>query len=349
MKFLHTSDIHFGATPDANRPWGQEREKALIDSFKHIIRTCSEEMIDCLIISGGLFDGCPTEETLQYVNKAFAGIPDTVVYIIAGEDDPVFPTSPVLSFRWAGNVIYNKETEFTALFSQEFQLELIGASNGGSHFDPDRLDGVEPTQKSSSILVLSARDIDEESIPDKFTYVALGGSHRPYVKRGGHLVNSGSPEPLCPEDAGKHGYYIGQIDGGRNELISLKFISLPTIKYITFSVNVTPSSSNEDVLRSLKREMQYLGAEHIYHIKLNGLCNPEVEFNLDELKYDFKIEAVDNFTKPNYNYSKLFMDHPSDMVGFFVKEMNREDITEIERKALDYGINALLKTADERI
>lgn len=36
MKFIHTGDIHWGMTPDADKPWGSERAQAIKDTFKKI-------------------------------------------------------------------------------------------------------------------------------------------------------------------------------------------------------------------------------------------------------------------------------------------------------------------------
>ena len=348
MKFIHTSDIHYGAAPDANRPWGKERAEALKATFAKIIEACRIEKADLLIISGGLFDGHPTDEKIREVNELFASVPETKIYIIAGEDDEIFQTSPAATFRWAENVVYNAGTRFNSYYMEESNVEIIGASNDSSSFDKMRLANATQTHSSASILVFSSSDIEEENIPNFFTYVALGGSHKPSVRRGGRLVNSGSPEPLGPDDTGKHGYYLGEIDGRLKKMTALKFVTLPTVRYIPLSVNISPVSTREDVLKSLRREMISLGSGNIYHIKLNGLTNPEITFNIDELKYEFRINRIDDFTKPDYDYVKLFRDHPTDMVGFFVKEMNREDITELDKKAMNYGINALLKTSDER-
>ena len=37
MKFIHTGDVHWGMTPDADKPWGKERAQAIRDTFKAII------------------------------------------------------------------------------------------------------------------------------------------------------------------------------------------------------------------------------------------------------------------------------------------------------------------------
>ena len=227
-------------------------------------------------------------------------------------------------------------------------VEISGVSNDRSGFDISKLAWAEHNKDHASILVLSTSKTDEKDFPQSYTYIACGGDHHHAVKRGGSLVNSGSPEPLSAADTGRHGYYIGEIDTAERKITSLKFVTLPTVRYITLVVNVTPVSTRDDVLNNLTKEIESRGTDNIYRIRLNGLSNPEVTFNLEELENTYRIDEVCDLTRPDYDYVKLFREHPSDMVGFFVKEMNREDISELDRKALTYGVTALLKTADER-
>lgn len=348
MKFLHTADLHFGATPDANRPWGKERAQAIRDSFARVISVCKSEDIDCLIISGGLFDGHPTTKEVEEINDGFASIPNTRVYAIAGEDDLVFANSPAVNYKWAPNVTYVRDVAFNKTAFDELNFEIVGASNNKQKFDIDRLSNAKPTVGKASILVLCASELEEAEIPKGFTYVALGGSHKPLVMREGRVVNAGAPEPVDSKDTGKHGYYIGEIDTKENKLKALKFVSIQNIKYITLVVNITPVSKNEDVLNSLRSEITRRGTENIYTIKVRGLCNPEETFDLEELKYEFRVDEIYDLTEPKYDFVQLFKDHSSDMIGFFVKEMNSENKSDMERKALNYGVNALLKTKDER-
>jgi len=48
------------------------------------------------------------------------------------------------------------------------------------------------------------------------------------------------------------------------------------------------------------------------------------------------------------DFAKLFAEHPSDMIGFFIRELDRPNMSKLDKKALYYGINALLRTTDER-
>ena len=59
------------------------------------------------------------------------------------------------------------------------------------------------------------------------------------------------------------------------------------------------------------------------------------------------VEAVDE-SAPQYAFCQLFAEHPSDMIGFYIQAFQKEDPSPIEKKALYYGIDALLRTTDER-
>ena len=52
--------------------------------------------------------------------------------------------------------------------------------------------------------------------------------------------------------------------------------------------------------------------------------------------------------EPQYDFSALFAQHSSDMIGFFIQALQKENMSPVEKKALHYGVNALLHTTDER-
>ena len=37
MKFIHTGDIHWGMSPDSDKPWSRERARDIRDTFAAII------------------------------------------------------------------------------------------------------------------------------------------------------------------------------------------------------------------------------------------------------------------------------------------------------------------------
>ncbi len=59
------------------------------------------------------------------------------------------------------------------------------------------------------------------------------------------------------------------------------------------------------------------------------------------------IELIDE-SEPQYDFSRLFAQHPGDMIGFYIRALQKDEMSQIEKKALYYGIDALLSTMDER-
>ena len=76
--------------------------------------------------------------------------------------------------------------------------------------------------------------------------------------------------------------------------------------------------------------------------------DPDIVFDLDVLESRFRIVDFLDQSEPQYDFSRLFAEHPSDMIGFFIRALKKDEMSEVEKKALYYGINALLRTTDER-
>ena len=102
VKFIHTGDIHWGMSPDSDKPWSRERSRDIRDTFTAIIAKAKELRVDCLFIAGDLFHRQPLLRDLKEVNYLFSTIPQTQVVIIAGNHDRIRKNSAVLSFSSTG-------------------------------------------------------------------------------------------------------------------------------------------------------------------------------------------------------------------------------------------------------
>ena len=47
VKFIHTGDIHWGMSPDSDKPWSRERSRDIRDTFTAIIAKAKELRVDC--------------------------------------------------------------------------------------------------------------------------------------------------------------------------------------------------------------------------------------------------------------------------------------------------------------
>ena len=68
----------------------------------------------------------------------------------------------------------------------------------------------------------------------------------------------------------------------------------------------------------------------------------------ERVQFGNQIAQIQDDSEPQYDFARLFAEHPGDMIGFFIRALQKDDMSPVEKKALFYGINALLKTTDER-
>ena len=160
-----------------------------------------------------------------------------------------------------------------------------------------------------------------------FSYIALGHIHKPQVISEDKIAYCGSPEPLDLTETGVHGYFTGEIHPETHKLTHLEFVPAATLQYLPLAVKVSRETTNMELADRIMAEIRKRGEENIYRFRLKGMRDPDIEFDLS---------------------SALFAEHSSDMIGFFIQALQKEDMSPVEKKALYYGVNALLHTTDER-
>ena len=84
MRFIHTGDIHLGATPESKRPWAANRGDEIWNTLERLIKKIKIDPVDLLIIAGDMFHRQPLLRELKEVDYLFSTIPDTKVVLCAG-------------------------------------------------------------------------------------------------------------------------------------------------------------------------------------------------------------------------------------------------------------------------
>lgn len=162
------------------------------------------------------------------------------------------------------------------------------------------------------------------------------------------MAFAGSPEPLDKTESGQHGMMVGEINEVTRMVTSLKFIPLAKLQYVSLAVHVTTATTNTELAMKITQEIQNRGPENIYRFRMRGMRDPDISFDLEMLSARFKIMEIIDESEPQYDFPALFAEHPSDMIGFFIQALHKPEMSSVEKKALYYGINALLHTTDER-
>ena len=106
MKFYHIADVHLGAVPDRGRPYSEQRRQDIWDTFRDMIHLAVREQPDCLFVCGDLFYRQPLKRELKEVDYLFSLIPDTRVFLMAGNHDFAGEGSAYRRFSWSPNVFF---------------------------------------------------------------------------------------------------------------------------------------------------------------------------------------------------------------------------------------------------
>ncbi|MGN9172398.1 metallophosphoesterase family protein [Lachnospiraceae bacterium HCP1S3_A8] len=355
MKFIHTADVHWGMEPDSDKPWSRERAQAIKDTFTQVITRARDLEVDFLFISGDLFHRQPLQRDLKEINYLFSTIPAVHVVMIAGNHDRIRSNSAVLSFSWCPNVTFLMNEEMDHIYFSDCNTDVHGFSYHTAEIRENRIDHVE-VPFDGRIHVLLAHGGDATHLPfDKnalavsgFSYIALGHIHKPGILVENKAAFAGSPEPLDKTETGIHGAYYGEINPVSQKVEVLKYLPLCRSQYIPLAVNITASTTNVELEDKISQEIEKRGRQNIYRFRIRGMRDPETEFDLENLTSKFRIVEILDESEPQYDFSALFAEHPSDMIGFYIRALQKPDMSPVEKKALYYGIHALLQTTDER-
>lgn len=355
MKFIHTADIHLGMNPDSDKSWSRDRAQAIRDTFSEIIRQSKIRDVDFLFIAGDLFHRQPLLRDLKELNYLFSTIPQVQVVIIAGNHDRIRSNSAIMSFEWCSNVTWLMNETMDSVYFENLNTEIHGFSYHTREIREARLDALNAPE-TERIHILLAHGGDADHVPVNknqlssagFSYIALGHIHKPEIAPDRSYAWCGSPEPLDKTETGQHGILYGEIDPQTRQLTSLEFVPLAQAQYIPLVVHVTPATTNGELTDRIRSEIERRGIQHIYRFRLRGMRDPDIQFNLESLSQKMQVIEVIDESEPQYDFSQLFADHPSDMIGFYIRALQKEEMSAVEKKALYYGIDALLRTTDER-
>lgn len=288
MKFIHIADVHFDMpmiSLKGDRELIKKRRIEQKQAFRDVIQTAKKEKVDCLFISGDLFEQKFIERaTLEYIVSNFQLIPDVNIFISPGNHDPFIKNSPYETFTWPDNVTIFK-SEYGMISLEDVDIYGVGFEN--YEMDSEVIEEIQIEDKSKiNVLVTHGtlnggqhkyHDIKEKELK-KFDYVALGHIHEKKVDVSriiypGSLISCGFDEP------GEHGYVIGEIT---KEKCEIEFVPLEYKEFKKIEFDLTNYKNFSDVIDDLNLE------DDIYKIVFHGTRN----FNVDEL-----IEVLNGLTK----------------------------------------------------
>lgn len=277
MKILHSADWHLDSPFQGRSPeQALLLRRALLTVPYQVVAAARSEQCDLIVLSGDLFDGPCSPESLRALQTALeeAEIP---VVIAPGNHDYAGPNSPWLTERWPGNVRIFTKPEIECVDFPELDCRVYGAAFSGTDA-PALLEGFfadgpqryhlgvlhgDPTQASSPYNPVTAEQIQRSQLD----YLALGHIHK------GGSIQCGKTLcawPGCPMGRGfdeldTKGVLIVRLDEGCNTT----FLPLDVPRFYWLEAEV-----ETDAAAAIARCLPAAAGTDFFRITLTGESEP---------------------------------------------------------------------------
>ena len=355
MKFVHIADMHldsaFSNLSDKDI-MGDLRRLEQRKVFKKIIEYIKENDIGYLFISGDLYEHKYIKQSsIEYINNLFKEIPETKIFIAAGNHDPKVKNSYYNKFNWNSNVkIFDSFIEKV----EESDCNIYGYSFDDFYCNNCGIEDFLVEQNGKPNILVIHGNLDGVKKDDKpynpiskkillekgFDYVALGHIHKPDYENK-KIVYPGSTISLGFDELGKHGMIVGEL----NQDLKLEFVPLDDEEFTISEINVDNLGSKEELIEKINT--LNINPNKYVEIILKGGRNFEID-KYDILKYiqNDRIIKIKDETRLSRDLEKIA--NESTLRGLFVKEMlekleNENDLEkkDILEKAVEIGLDAL--------
>lgn len=355
MKFIHIADVHLGAVPDSDKPWGEDRAKEIWKSMEHIIDVCNEEEADLLLIAGDLFHRQPKVRELKELDYLFSKLEKAQVVLMAGNHDYLSLRSNYREFPWNDRVHMFYGMDPQVMVFPEIDTRVYGLSYLQRDISESLYDDLKPEDKNGYHILL-AHGGDEKNIPinkkklqtSEFDYIALGHIHKPEIISE-KMAYSGSLEPLDKNETAERGYILGNINKitETSSKIDIRFIPSSHREYKNIDLNVDTTTTMGALRDKAVDEIIKNGEHNIYIFHIKGLRDPNIHFDYNGMMELGNILEVNDLSIPDYDFELIYRENKDNMIGLFIKKIQESsEDDEIINKALYYGIEALLEAQE---
>ena len=272
MKILHSADWHLDAPLSSLEEKAAEALRKEMEKIpKKIAVLCKQEQCDLMLLTGDLFDGAWSRQTLARVQEILGGLEIPVV-ITPGNHDFCAPGSPYEG-QWPENVhIFNKP-QIESIVIPQLDCRIYGAgyeamdcpallkrfrAEGEEKWHIGALHA-EAGNAGSVYCPITKYQLQESGLD----YLALGHIHKQGSLPGGETV---CVWPGCPmghgfDETGEKGVMIVTLDEG----VSVRFVMLDTPRFYDENVDVS-----EDPAAALAGILPATESGDFYRVTLTG-------------------------------------------------------------------------------
>ncbi len=350
LKIIHCADVHFDSAMAGLTPLSKVniRREEVKRTFAKI--TAMAKNADMLIIAGDLFDGKNvSRSTLEFLKGEFAKIPETKVYIIAGNHDPLVADSFYRTFDFGDNVhIFG--TELECIQTPEYDIYGVSFKSPNDEREmfsdlsvknPDKINiGVfHANLGGTDYNPIKVSDIEKSGLD----YLALGHVHKTTgINKAGatYYAYSGSPEGKGYDETGEKGVYAIELTKGN--VLNSSFVPVCERMYFDEEIDITDASNYDEIMEKINEK--YQGDNHIYRFTLTGKCGIAIDTEVICERIDGFSVVVKDKTVPLVDIEKLADEFSLKGLFAHFALADKENLSEEEfNEALKAGLNYIEK------
>lgn len=270
MKILHSADWHLDA-PMASGDDALRKELLAIPG--KIAQLCKQESCDLVLLSGDLFDGAYSRDSLQALSMALREM--AVPVLIAPGNHDHMGIGPWKTEAFPENVHIFTQPHMTCLDFPELGLTVWGAGYTSMDcsallegFRADTPNAIavlhgDPTVATSPNCPVTRLQVEHSGL----RYLALGHIHKGGSFTAGKTLCAW---PGCPmghgfDETGEKGALIVTLD----DTVTTRLISLDTPRFYDLTVEV-----GDDATQAVNAVLPAVGDDHYYRITLTGPSEP---------------------------------------------------------------------------
>lgn len=298
MKILHAADLHLDS-PFTGRSEAEVAilKRALAQVPEKLVQLRKVYECDLVLLSGDLFDGPATADSVQTLKQTLAemGVP---VFLSPGNHDFCSPDSPYLTESWPENVHIFTQPVMESVALPQLDCRVYGAGFEAMDCQPLLANFRAEGSESYHIAVIHGDALQRNSPYNPITQAQVAASGLHYLALG-HIHKAGSFQagdtlcawPGCPmgrghDETGEKGVYIVTVD----ESVTAQFIPMDTIRFFDQEAEVL--TTPQDTVASL---LPPVGNENFYRITLVGECEPFAPLSFPAFPH---LEIRDRTTPP---------------------------------------------------
>ena len=273
MKILHSADWHLDAPLRSHSPeQARQIRREMRRIPQRVAQLCREQGCGMILLTGDLFDGPCSRESMDAVRDALeeAGVP---VFIAPGNHDRIWEKSPYITEIWPANVHIFKTAAMESVVCRELDCRIYGGAFTATEcpglLEGFRAEGTEryalavlhgdPTSPRSPYCPVTALQVQESGLD----YLALGHIHE------GGSFRAGSTLAAWPGCAMGHGFDEtgpkGALIVTLEEEAQAEFVPLPGIRF--YDLTVSPGER-------IAGKLPAMGSRDFYRVTLVGQTEP---------------------------------------------------------------------------